>query len=383
MNSNLELSVVLPCLNEAQGLRSCLRELRETLEIMAVEAEVIVADNGSTDGSISIVKELQKNWPELSLVFESQLGYGSACRRGFDAAKGRYIFMADADGSYDLRALPLFIRKLRAGSDLVLGDRFAGGVDDRAMPWLHRYLGNPVLSFLVRWLFRVRIADLHCGARAMARTAFRRLIFRAGGMEFASEMVVKAAKAGMKIEEVPIRYRPRLGESKLRSWSDGWRHLRFILLYSPLLLFFLPGLLIFGAGLALFVWFYVASPEFFGLSFYGHPFFLFSLMMLAGYQLVLFGGFSKVYAVTHLGDRDDTIERLFRHLTIEKTGGLGILLAIIGAVVYAWIFIGWLRSDFGPLSETKNAILGLTLMVFGLQTFFAAFMFSMLGIKEK
>jgi hypothetical protein len=236
---------------------------------------------------------------------------------------------------------------------------------------------------LVRLLFKVKIGDIHCGARALSKNALDKITLYTGGMEFASEMIIKASRQHLIISEVPINYRPRLGQSKLHSLTDGWRHLRFILLYSPLLLFFLPGLILFILGILATIIFYFFSPKLFGIQLYVHPLFFFSVMIILGYQLIIFSGFSKVYAITHLGDSHSILESFFKRLTIEKVGFLGIIIALIGVVIYGQIFFNWMNSGFSSLNEIKNSIVALTFSILGVQTFFSAFMFSILGIKEK
>lgn len=382
-NIDNKISVILPCLNEEAAILSCLLEIKKVAADYQLNIEIIVVDNGSTDKTLSILQENKKYFAELTIVEEKQRGYGFAYLAGLSKASGDYIFMADADGTYSFSEIPVFVNKLKEGYDLVVGNRFSGAMSKGSMSWSHKYLGNPVLSFLVRLFFKVRIKDIHCGARAIKKSSLSSIILYTGGMEFASEMIIKAAKANLKMVEVPIKYEQRIGESKLNTIIDGWRHLRFILLYSPLALFFLPGFIVFFSGLILMFIFYFYEPSFFGLRFYIHPFFIFSLMIFLGYQLIIFGGFSKVYAINHFGDRSKAMETLFKYITIEKTGLIGIALTLIGLFLYIYIFTKWLRSDFGQLDQVKESIIGLTLIMVGLQTFFSAFMFSILGIKEK
>lgn len=378
-----EISLLIPCLNEESALAACLAEIKLAIQKYSLNAEVIIIDNGSTDHSLEIIKAAQLDFPGLKLVNEEKRGYGFAYLRGLEEARGAYIFMADADNSYDFLEIDKFINALKQGADLVIGNRFSGQMNSAAMPNLHRYLGNPVLSFLVRALFKIRVKDIHCGARALTKETYQKIHLCAGGMEFASEMIIKASKNKCQIAEVPIKYRARLGKSKLRTITDGWRHLRFIMIYSPLFLFLAPGLILFFLGLLLSAWFYFSTPEIFGLQFYFHPLFLFSLMMIFGYQLIIFSAFSKIYAINHLGDKNERLEKLFPYLTIEKAGFSGILIFIIGAAIYIRIFFNWFASDFSSLDAIKSSIIALTLSVLGAQTFFSAFMLSILGIKEK
>lgn len=380
---NPEISIIIPCLNEEEAIATCLFEVKKAIKEYSLLAEVIVVDNNSSDRSAVIIEEVKQSFPELILVKEEREGYGLAYLKGFSIARGRYIFMADADASYNFLEIDKFLNKLRTGSDLVVGNRFAGLMAQKAMSWSHRYLGNPFLSFLVRFFFGVKIGDIHCGARGINKSVLEKLNLRTGGMEFASEMIIKASRQKLNISEVPISYRPRLGYSKLHSVTDAWRHLRFILLYSPLFLFLLPGSLLFIFGLLFMAIFYFFNPILFGFQLYVHPLFFFSVMVILGYQLIIFSGFSKIYAITHLGDSNRQVEALFKWLTIEKAGLVGILIALIGAVIYCVIFFNWISSGFGSLDEIKKSIIALTLLVLGIQTFFSAFMFSILGIKEK
>jgi hypothetical protein len=305
--------------------------------------------------------------------------------------------MADIDGTYDFSDLPKFISKLKEGYGLVVGNRFDGNgaavMEKSAMPWHHRWIGNPVLSRLVRICFGVRIHDIHCGMRAVTREAIETISPRAAGMEFASEMVVKAAKRGVRMAEIPIAYRARIGESKLRSFADGWRHLRFILIYCPTALFFIPGVILFGIGGLAMIILYFSSPTIFGIQFYFHPMFFAAAMIIVGYQFIFFGGFARIYAATHLGDSDRALERLFRYVTIEKACVAGAVMAIVGLAVYAALFVQWIHSGFSFNSsagaginsarEVKNSIVALTLVIIGIETISSAFMLSIVGIKEK
>jgi glycosyltransferase involved in cell wall biosynthesis len=315
------------------------------------------------------------------LIHEADKGYGNACMRGFKEAEGKYLFLADGDGSYDFSQIPLFLEKLRQGYDMVIGNRFTGGMKTGSMPWHHRYIGNPVLSAFVRKFFGVKIKDVHCGARALSKEAFLKMDLRCDGMEFASEMIVQASRRGLKMGEVPVNYNERLGDSKLRSFRDGWRHLRFILLYSPLYLFFIPGILLFCAGIITMAILYLISPTILGIQLFVHPMFLSSAFIILGYQLVFFSFFAKIYAITHLGERSVVVERLFRAITLERAGLTGIAIGLLGIFIYAYIFKSWISSGFGSLDQIKNSIVALTLSVVGVQTIFSAFMLSMVGIR--
>lgn len=378
-----ELSIIVPCLNEEDAIPVCIRQIKKTVHDNNLDVGVIFVDNASTDRSKEILEREMTTFPELRVVFEPHQGYGSAYLKGFSEAKGKYIFMADCDGTYDFSELPLFLEKLRAGADLVVGNRFSTKLKKGVMPWHHLYIGNPLLSFITRLFFKIRINDIHCGARAIRREALDKIVLYTKGMEFASEMIIKCARQKMNITEIPISYSKRIGTSKLNSFSDGWRHLRFLLLYSPLFLFFIPGAIMFSVGLLSLSAMYFFEIKVFGVQLYFHPMFLSSLILSSGYQLILFAGFARTYAITHLGDHDSFLEPLYKKITIEKAGALGLVTIGIGCSIYLYIFIKWLDSGFGSLDEIKNSIVALTLLTLGIQTFFSAFMLSILGIKEK
>ncbi|MCU0680637.1 MAG: glycosyltransferase family 2 protein, partial [Planctomycetes bacterium] len=332
---------------------------------------------------IEIAKNKQKTFPELVIVQEEKRGYGSAYLKGLSEAKYQYIFMADVDNTYDFGELPKFINKLEQGNDLVVGNRFCGNMEKKSMPWHHFYIGNPALSFFVKLFFNIKINDIHCGARAITKSALNKITLYTSGMEFASEMIIKSAKSNLRITEIPISYKKRLGESKLNSFADGWRHLRFILLYSPLVLFLLPGIILFFLGVFFTILFYFSNPNILGYQFYFHPMFISATMIIVGYQLMFFAGFARVYAITHLGEVDKRIEKILHYITIEKAGLAGLLMLFLGLSFLAYILIIWIKSDFSSINQVKNLITVLVLVVTGVQTISSAFMLSILGIKEK
>lgn len=373
----VELSVILPCLNEEKALGICLDKIKDVIAKNKLDAEIIVVDNGSTDNSCKIAMGKQ-----VKLIHEKERGYGAAYLKGFEAAQGKYLFLADSDGTYDFDEIPKFIGELKKGYDFVIGNRFKGGMEKGAMPWINRYIGNPILSAILRLFFKTKIHDAHCGMRAISKEALEKLGLRTMGMEFASEMIMKAVKNRLKIKELLINYHKRIGDSKLEAIVDGWRHLRFMLLYSPLYLFFYPGLLLFLIGAGLIFWLYAGSPEILGIRLQYHPMFPSALLTITGYQLIIFGLFAKTYAITHLGDKP-ILNKLYKYITIENAGIVGIAMGILGLIIYAAILFKWLSSGFGPLQEVKNSVLALTLIAIGIQTIFSAFMLSILGIKEK
>jgi len=373
-----ELSIVLPCLNEEYGLNLSLDHILKIIAWYKLSAEVLVIDNGSTDRSRLVAQK----FPSVQIIEEPERGYGSACLTGLKAARGMFLILADCDGSYDFDHIPLFRDKLAEGYEFVIGNRFAGRMGNKSMPWIHRYIGNPILSGLLRLFFRSSIHDSHCGMRAITRRAFERLNLRTIGMEFASEMVIKAEKLKLKTAEIPVNYNRRLGRSKLKSLSDGWRHLRFMLLYSPLFLFFVPGIFLLCAGTLGFFLIYFDLLQIGSIRFQEHPLFVFALFTIVGYQLVIFAFFAKTYTITHLGETP-IFEKFYRYITIERAGLAGIMLSLLGAAIYWGIFKKWIHVQFGPLNEIKNAILALMLVSIGIQTLFSSFMLSILGIKEK
>lgn len=379
-----EISIIFPCLNEEVALVSCLQQARILINKNKWNAEVLVVDNRSTDKSVEIIKEQQRIFPELKLLHEPIRGYGSAYQKGLSEATGKYIIMADLDMTYDLKESEIFIDKMKEEDyEFVIGNRFSGNMHKNSMPFLHRYIGNPILSFLVRLFFGTKIRDVHCGMRALQKSALKKINLRTTGMEFASEMVIKAVKEKLKIAEVPISYSPRAGDSKLRSMADGWRHLRFILLYSPLFLFFAPGLLLFGIGLISMIFLYFGKLEIFGQQFIIHPIFVSSLLMIIGFQLISFAGFAKAYAVTHLKEESHFLEKIMHYMSIEKASIIGFIGISIGIIIYVFILVKWVGSGFGSLNEVKNSVIALTIIVLGVQTISNAFMTSILGIKEK
>ncbi len=377
-----KISIILPCLNEAEAIPTCITEIASFLKSVHWSAELIVVNNGSTDESGAILKVAQETFPKLFVVDEPDRGYGNAYLRGFAEARGEYIIMADIDTTYDFKEIGLFVQKLDEGADFVIGNRFSGNMAPKAMPAHHQFIGNPLLSFLVRLFFKTTVRDVHCGMRALRRSIIPTLNLKTAGMEFASEMVIKAVQKRVRIAEVPISYQARTGTSKLRSFADGWRHMRFMLLYSPLYLFLLPGATFFVLGLVTFIALYFNKFTLLGIQFVVHPIFISSLLMIIGYQLITFTGFAKAYAVTHLGEENALFEKIFRMFSIEQAGIIGLAGILGGLLLYSLILYQWISSGFGSLNEIKNAVAGLTLIVIGIQTISSAFMTSILGIKE-
>jgi glycosyltransferase involved in cell wall biosynthesis len=373
----------MPCLNEAETLAACIQKAQSAIEKDGLSAEIIVADNGSTDGSQAIAKELGAR-----LVPVERKGYGSALIGGIQAARGEFVIMGDADDSYDFTAIAPLIARLRDGCDLVVGNRFLGGIEPGAMPWSHRWIGNPVLTFISRVFFHTPVGDAHCGLRGFRKDAFERMKLRATGMEFASEMVIKASLKGMKIAEVPVSLRPdgRSRPPHLRTWRDGWRHLRFMLLFSPRWLFLYPGLALFVVGVVMSALLLAGPLHVAGVRLDVHTLLVAGFLALIGYQLVLFAVFTKIFAVrTGFHPPHPMLEAVFRYVTLEvglATGSLMVLTGFVGLVlaVASWGSVGFGNLD--PSLTMREVIPAVVLLALGTQTVFASFFISILSIDR-
>ena len=369
-----EISVIMPCLNEAATVGTCVEKARAALAAAGLAGEVVVADNGSVDGSPAVAAAAGAR-----VVDAPVRGYGAAYLAGLEAARGAYLVLGDADDTYDFGAVPAFVASLRAGNDVVLGSRFRGRILPGAMPWLHRYVGNPVLSGILSLFFGARVSDAHCGLRAMTRAASEQMRLRSTGMEFASEMVAIALRHGLRVAEIPITYYPRGGTSKLRSFRDGWRHLRFMLLLSPTPLFLVPGLLAVVVGL-LGLFALLPGPIRVGaLRLDYHFMFVASALAILGVQLVFLGLAAKTYSRGAFpARRDPWVDFLDRRFTLERGLVVGLGLAAAGLGINAWILWDWLAAGRGQLFAVQPALLGLSLIVVGTQTVFGSFFISVL-----
>jgi hypothetical protein len=380
----LELTIVMPCLNEAETLASCIEEATRALQEPNIRGEIVIADNGSTDGSQEIATRLGAR-----VIAVAEKGYGNALRSGIAAARGEFVLMGDSDGSYDFTHAARFLEKLREGYELVMGNRFLGGIQNGAMPWKNRYIGNPILSAIGRLFFRCPIGDFHCGLRAFSKSAFKRLELRTGGMEFASEMVIKATLFHLRIAEIPTTLRPdgRNRPPHLRPWRDGWRHLRFMLLFSPRWLFLLPGLLLFCAGLIAGAQLLRGPLQVGRVTFDVHTLFFAAMSVLIGFQAVAFAVFTKVFAIqTGLLPADAKLDRWLRWLGLEKGLMVGGSLAAIGLVLSFRAVDLWGRALFGHLSPgelLRLVIPGGTLLTLGCQVILVSFFLSILGLPLK
>jgi glycosyltransferase involved in cell wall biosynthesis len=370
------VSVVIPCLNEADSIELVVRKARETMEREGIPGEVVVADNGSTDGS-----------PELAtaagarVVHETRKGYGSAYLAGFAAARGDYIVMGDADDTYDFTQISRFIAPLEEGADMVIGNRFAK-IHPGAMPWLHRYVGNPILTGILNLFFRTGVRDAHCGMRSFRRDLLPALNLRTTGMEFASEHVIRAGKLGLDVRDIDIEYHPRKGESKLSSFSDGWRHLRFLLVHSPTWLFLIPGaaMVLLGVLASAIV---LADLNLLGRQWDIHSLIGGALLVIAGSQIVQFGMFGRAYAAYYLDEHDALFDRLRERLRLEHGLMLGGALLLVGFALCLAILVTWANRGFGELRESQIAVVGLVFVVLGLQCIFGSFFLSVLGLHRR
>jgi glycosyltransferase involved in cell wall biosynthesis len=376
-----EVSVVIPCLNEAKSIAICVTKAMEAFRAAGLRGELIVADNGSTDGSIEIAAQ-----HGARVIRVAQRGYGAALRAGIAAAQGAFIVMGDADDSYDFSDIPRFVEMWRQGYDVVMGNRFRGEIKPGAMPWHHKYIGNPGLTALLNLFFRAGIGDTHCGMRGFTRAVYERMDLRSTGMEFASEFIIKAAQLGAKITEIPITLWPdkRGRPPHLRSFRDGWRHLRFMLLYAPNWLFLLPGAVLVAMGLFLVFWLLPGprrlTPR---VTLDIHTMIFGVIFTLLGTQILSIGAFAKVFSYAERFDRGTvSLKRVLRRVTLESGLLLGGALFLAGLAGCAWITWQWAASGFGPLQEVRQVLFWSMWLFLGLQVIFASFFLSMLGISR-
>ena len=378
----IELTILMPCLNEAETIQTCVRKARGYIESRGIRGEVIVADNGSTDGSQALAESCGAR-----VVPIPTRGYGAALLGGIEAARGTFIIMGDADDSYDFTALDPFVDKLRNGYQLVMGNRFLeGGIRPNAMPPLHRYLGNPVLSGIGRLLFPSPVGDFHCGLRGFRRDAVLSLALRAPGMEFASEMVVKATLRKLRITEVPTTLSPdgRSRPPHLRSWRDGWRHLRFLLLFSPAWLFFYPGLLMLLLGSAAMIWLLPGQRSAGGIAFDVNTLVFAAAGVICGFQAIVFYMFAKTYSIrSGLLPPDPLVARLREVLRLEIGLVAGVLLVLSGLALATYAVGVWGARSFGPLDSEQSlrvVVPSATLLILGLQVMFSSCLLSILQL---
>ena len=373
--SSTRVSVVIPCLDEAETIGECVLAALAVLEENGLAGEVVVVDNGSTDGSGELAKAAG-----AVVVDEPRRGYGSAYLAGLAAARGDYIVMVDADLTYDFREIPRFVEKLEEGAQLVVGNRM-GGLQPGAMPLLSR-LGNPLLSGFLNALHRTNVRDAHCGMRALRRSVLPVLNMRTVGMEFASEMVIRATRERLDVREIPIELHPRVGESKLSPFRDGWRHLRLILVYNPTFLFLLPGAVMVLAGslIALLVF---AQLSIIGRSLYLHSMILGCLLIILGVQAIGFGLCARAYGVYFISDQDELFQKLRARFRLEHGLLLAGIVSVAGIALFGVVGGRWAANGFGTLSETRLALFAATLIVVAAQVFFTSFFLSILGLHRR
>jgi len=377
----VDVSVVIPCLNEANSIAFCVEKAITAFRTAGLRGEVVVADNGSTDGSIEISEKLGAR-----VIRVPQRGYGAALRAGITAARGEFIIMGDADDSYDFSELPRFVEMWRKGFDVVMGNRFRGEIKPGAMPWHHKYIGNPGLTTMLNLFFHAGIGDSHCGMRGFTRAIYDRMDLRSTGMEFASEFIIKAAQLGARITEIPITLWPdkRGRPPHLRSFRDGWRHLRFMLLYAPNWLFLLPGASLVVIGLFLVFWL-LPGPRWItpriGLDI--HTMIFGVIFTLLGVQILSIGSFAKVFSYAERFDKNTiSLKRVLKRVTLETGLLLGGALFLAGFAGCAWVTWQWAASGFGPLQEVRQVLFWSMWLFIGVQVIFASFFLSMLGISR-
>jgi glycosyltransferase involved in cell wall biosynthesis len=369
------VSVVIPCLDEAETIADCVAAAREVLAQNGLTGEVIVVDNGSTDGSGDLARAAGAR-----VIEERRRGYGSAYLAGLAAARGDYVIMVDADLTYDFREIPRFVDELKDGAELVVGNRF-GGVQPGAMSRISR-VGNPVLSGFLNVLYRTNVHDAHCGMRALRRGVLPVLNLRTVGMEFASEMVIRATKERLDVREIPIELHPRVGESKLSPFRDGWRHLRVILVYNPTFLFLLPGALMLAAGTLITLLVFIEVPIF-GRGLYVHSLIVGCLLILLGVQAFGLGLCARAYGVYFISEQDELFQRLRGRFRLEHGLLLAAAVALAGVALFAIVLGQWAAQGFGELSEVRLAILAATVVAVGAQILFTSFLLSILGLRRR
>lgn len=379
MNGMMSLppvSVIIPCMNEEKTIGRCIQKARAALEKEGLEGEIIVSDN-STDRSREIAGDLG-----AKVVIPLNKGYGNSYMEGIRYARGKYFLFADADDTYDLCEMPRLLKPMIEGeADFVMGTRLKGDIKKGAMPWLHRYIGNPVLTLILNFLFNTRFSDTHCGMRAITRESYMKLDMKSEGMEYASEMIIEAARKKVRMAEVPVTYYPRLTPSKLHSWGDGWRHLRFMMLYNPTPFLFIPGLFVFCLGV-----FMTAA-----LAMRGnvettslHSFILGSMLAIIGVQMIATGGYMKIYGIVHNKiDRTGITAHLLDYHSLEVGLLLGLILFAGGIVSGGGVIYKWISSGYGSLSEVGNAVIAMVLSAVGIQIIFSTLIISIFLLDKK
>lgn len=377
--SNFFVSVVMPCLNEEKTIASCVVRAYQALKKMGLKGEVVVCDNGSTDNSVSLAKKAG-----AKVVFELTRGYGSAYLTGIKAAKGNWIVIGDSDSTYNFSEIPKLLRMLEKGYDLVVGSRLKGKIKPGSMPFLNRYLGTPTLNLFLRLFYHLKLSDSQSGMRAFTKKSFKKLKLKALGMEFASEMLVRAAQEDLRVAEVPISYNRRVTPTKLSRFRDAWRHIRFMLIFAPTYLFLIPGALLMALGLLGVFSLAQGTVWFLGHGFDFHSMILASMVTLLGYQVIMLGIYAKVFSWQEGLDKGSLmILTTLRYFQLEKGILLGLIISLVGFLIGLVTFINWAQQGFGALWAIRPAILSMTLFVLGIQIVFSSFFLSILGIEKK
>ncbi|UCC95836.1 MAG: glycosyltransferase family 2 protein [Candidatus Omnitrophota bacterium] len=377
-NETIKVSVVLPCLNEQDAIGACIEKIKDLFCKESIKGEIIVVDNGSTDNSAQIAKQLG-----AQVISQPMRGYGTAYIAGLNEAQGKYLVIGDADNTYDFYEIPKFIQLLDEGYELVMGSRFRGKMSKGAMSWSHRFIGNPIITFVFRVFFRTNLSDVLSGMRAFTKNAYMKMSLRCLGMEFGTEMIFSSLQKKLRITEVAIAYYPRKGKSKLRPFKDAWRYFRFMLLFSPAWLYLLPGFLLALIGALILVLLAQGPFSFLGRTWHIHPMFLGSLLTLLGFQILNLGIWAKLFAIREgYLRRDKLITFLMRHFRLETGILLGGIFFLVGFLINAFILLEWWVSAFGPLHRIREAILAMTLMVLGLQMVFSSFFLSLLAMEK-
>ena len=371
-----EVSVVIPCLNEEEAVGTVVEQAWEGIRRSGRPGEVIVVDNASTDRSAEVAADRG-----AIVVREERPGYGSAYLAGLAQARGDYVVMGDADETYPIAELGQFVERLAAGDDLVMGSRFEGTIHGEAMPWLNRHVGNPILTAMLNLFFGVKVSDAHCGMRAIRRDALSVLDLHSTGMEFASEMVFKAFRRKLRVSEIPIDYYPRVGESKLNRFGDAWRHVKFMLLYSPSWLYFVPGLVLLLLGAIGAIVLAAGPVTVLGRTWQIHTLFACIAAILLGTQIVQLGVFARAFGASHLGEPDRLIAWGKGRIRLEHGLALGAILALAGLVTVAVIFVSWAVEGFGPLSHEYATAIGFTLVAVGAQVILGSFFLALLTMR--
>ncbi|THU41222.1 glycosyltransferase family 2 protein [Niastella caeni] len=380
----MELTILMPCLNEEETIKACVLKAQHALKANKIDGEILIADNGSIDCSPTIAKSLGAR-----VIHVVEKGYGKALRAGIEQAKGKYVIMGDSDDSYDFTDILPFVNRLRDGYDLVMGNRFKGGIEKNAMPFLHKYLGNPVLSFIGRLFFKTSIGDFHCGLRGFNRSSILDIGLCSSGMEFASEMIVKSSLNNLKISEVPIKLYPdgRSKRSHLRTWRDGWRHLRFLLLFSPKWLFLYPGLVFMMIGMLTTAVLFQGPVKIGAVQFDIHTMLYSAITIVIGFQLVTLYFLARIFAIkSGLDNNNEWLKKFNRYFSLEKGLGTGVFVLLSGVILSVYSFSIWNRHLFGnlnPLHVLRFVIPAVACLLLGIQIIFNSFFTSILHLKVK